>query len=103
MSEEFEKWVSAPPLEYDIDKYSNYGLWPGQYKDACCQLAFEAWQHQQSKLDAQEKELAALRGFAESVLRYTISQRTRQDAVTFGLCDHSRKPTRILTGNSEQG
>lgn len=44
----FEKWVSAPPREYDVTRYpqdtNEPSAWPGQYKHIAVQLAWEACQ-----------------------------------------------------------
>jgi len=85
MSKEFYDWLETRPDRY-AEPYGNE-IW-----DA-------AIQKMQAKLDAENKELAALRGFAVSVLEYTISERTRLDAVMFGLTDNEWKPTKLLTGS----
>lgn len=46
---EFEKWISGPPIERNLDRWLDHCLdpnsaWPGQYKDYSVQLAWEAWQ-----------------------------------------------------------
>lgn len=43
---EFEKWITDPPFEKNIDRWPNnetLHAWPGQYKDADVQLAWAAW------------------------------------------------------------
>lgn len=43
----FEKWISSPPFERDLDRYSedpDISSWPGNYKDIEVMLAWEAWQ-----------------------------------------------------------
>ena len=43
--ERFEAWISAPPFEYMVNRYTAYsGPWPSQYRDLKIQLAWEAWQ-----------------------------------------------------------
>jgi hypothetical protein len=54
MSEEFEEWVSDPPIDANISKYGLDSSWPGQYRKYSVQLAYDAWNHQQSKLDAKD-------------------------------------------------
>lgn len=42
----FEKWVSSPPYEYDVERWPNNHLryaWPGSYKDIGVELAYKAW------------------------------------------------------------
>jgi len=42
----FEAWITAPPIEREIDRMSDdesVAAWPGQYRDYCVQLAWEAW------------------------------------------------------------
>lgn len=43
MRDEFERWISAPPIEADVARYPESGPWPGQYCDYKVQLAWEAW------------------------------------------------------------
>lgn len=43
----FEEWISAPPIEADIDRWPedcDRAPWPGNYKKYPIQLAWEAWQ-----------------------------------------------------------
>lgn len=42
----FEAWISSPPYERSVDRYSgdqSTHAWPHQYKDIAVQLAWEAW------------------------------------------------------------
>jgi hypothetical protein len=106
MSEEFEKWW---------DKNKKY------IKKPCTLVEFNATktgaaagyraatETMKAKLDAQSEELAALRSFAKytiatvawsnSLDKTDINDAARQD----GLLDTDNNPTRLLTGNSEQG
>ena len=44
--ERFEKWASSPPFEARITRWpeDDTYAWPGHYKSAATQLAWEAWQ-----------------------------------------------------------
>ena len=39
----FEKWISGPPWEQDVDRWSGDSAWQRQYKIYAVQLAWEAW------------------------------------------------------------
>ena len=39
----FEKWISAPPYEQDIERFPESSAWPGHYQTYEVQLAWEAW------------------------------------------------------------
>lgn len=48
----FEAWISAPPFEKPINRYTKDPAlpgWPGCYRDYCVQLAWEAWQEAWSR------------------------------------------------------
>lgn len=54
---EFEAWISAPPFERPIARYSSDPKrtnWPRQYRNYFTQLAWEAWR-------ARDAEVAAIR------------------------------------------
>lgn len=43
----FEAWITAPPIERNIERWPDderKSAWPGQYCDYATQLAWEAWQ-----------------------------------------------------------
>lgn len=45
--EQFEAWITAPPYERDVSRWSNDPTkhsWPGNYEEYAVQLAWEAWQ-----------------------------------------------------------
>jgi hypothetical protein len=96
MSEEFEQWwvddnntlIKNPSIctHYDLAKL--------------------AWNHQQAKIDAQAKELEALRGFATDVITdWQYNKSTIDDisetAKAYALIDADGKPTPLLTGEKE--
>ncbi|WP_212635434.1 hypothetical protein, partial [Salmonella enterica] len=58
----FEKWITAPPFEKTIERHSNNGSWPGNYRDYGVQLAWCAWE------DATKAELDACRTAVRDVM-----------------------------------
>ena len=51
--DEFEKWASEPPREWDLYKYpSDYQAhnWPGKYAEYNVYCAWEAWQEATKRL-----------------------------------------------------
>lgn len=66
----FEAWVSAPPIEKSVERFSSEGSWPGHYRDYGVQLAWESWQR------AAEENAAALEKaldhFGNSLVRHGI-------------------------------
>jgi len=53
--EQFEKWITAPPFEKNVDKWPSGAAWPGCYKSYEVHLAWDAWQT--SRLRAAELKL----------------------------------------------
>jgi hypothetical protein len=41
---QFEAWISAPPFEYDVERYTEHSAWPGSYMNLGTDLAWQAWQ-----------------------------------------------------------
>lgn len=41
---QFESWITAPPFEKTIERHSENGSWPGNYRDYGVQLAWCAWE-----------------------------------------------------------
>lgn len=64
MREAFEKWISAPPYEDDLSRFSDdetRTMWPGQYRNHRTQMAWEAWQAAIEYVRAERSEdMAAL-------------------------------------------
>lgn len=59
---EFEAWVSAPPYERCIDRYSDDALmWPGQYCSHKTEIAWQAWQARSERIATLEALLSDLR------------------------------------------
>ena len=59
--QEFEAWISAPPLERPTARYPEgpkRTIWPGQYKHYDTQLAWEAWQARDAEIAAIRAEIA---------------------------------------------
>lgn len=40
---EFEKWISSPPYEHNITRFTSDSAWPMQYRDIRVSLAWDAW------------------------------------------------------------
>ena len=40
----FEAWISRPPFEKDIARFSDLDTWPGAYTSYSVHLAWDAWQ-----------------------------------------------------------
>lgn len=54
--EAFEAWISAPPFERSVERQSEHGAWPGQYRSYETQAAWESWQESAK----QERESCAV-------------------------------------------
>ena len=39
----FEKFITAPPFEYSIERMTYLSAWPGNYRVVAVQLAWEGW------------------------------------------------------------
>lgn len=50
----FEAWITAPPYEKGVERWPEEYIvsWPGQYKEMCVQLAWEAWQASRRSLES---------------------------------------------------
>lgn len=44
LQEQFEAWAQEAPREWSIEKQSELGAFPGQYRDYHVQAAWEAWE-----------------------------------------------------------
>ena len=44
LQEQFEVWAQEAPREWSIEKQSELGAFPGQYRDYHVQAAWEAWE-----------------------------------------------------------
>lgn len=100
---EFELWLSNPPYDLNKDgfqKHDENGMWPYQYKKYDVQLASEAWNQQQEKIDAQAKEIKALRGFANSAIE-EFDEETWISSIAKKYCllDENANPTKLLKGD----
>lgn len=60
LRKQFEAWISAPPFESSVARYSldeRVSAWPGMYRDTAVDLAWCAWQEavrQQSDMEVCE-------------------------------------------------
>lgn len=73
--EEFEKFISSPPLEYSINRFpedATMWSWPGEYVNVSVSLAWETWQAAQ---------LAQATEFAELLEDLTDARSGRESAV----------------------
>ena len=57
--EDFEKWASQPPYEFNLDRFTENGSWPGNYRGYPVQCAWEAWQAATLQAAERMKEEAA--------------------------------------------
>lgn len=58
--EEFEKFISSPPLEYSINRFpedATMWSWPGEYVNVSVSLAWATWQAAQVALETELSEL----------------------------------------------
>ena len=56
--EKFEAWISGPPYERSIARFSDdvtNESWPGQYKVLSVQLAWDAWMEGQRPVKKEAK------------------------------------------------
>lgn len=53
----FERWVSAPPFEYSIERMTEKSAWPGSYRSIEVQLAWCAWREVHLDLRARLAEV----------------------------------------------
>jgi len=54
--EAFERWVSSPPYELNVDRLPMDGLWPGQYRDHKTEVAWLAWQETARQIAAELRD-----------------------------------------------
>lgn len=72
--EAFEKWISSPPYEKDIDRFPDDPVkhaWPGNYKNIDVELAWNAWSEQSSRCNAEPLDV-----------NYMISKGWRYDTIS---------------------
>lgn len=71
---EFEAFVSAPPYEYNTDRYPGSAAFPGTYKSLRVDLAWCAWQEAQGKMQARVAKLEAKLSDAAASLNTIATQ-----------------------------
>jgi hypothetical protein len=59
MRDEFESWISLPPVEHMCDRNSGKSAWPGAYKRYETELAWEAYQAAHAAQQKRVEELEA--------------------------------------------
>lgn len=94
---EFEAWVSAPPREKPIARYSTdpkRTIWPGQYKHYDTQLAWEAWEARQVRGGQIAAERAAVVHFICDHREWT----TLRLIIAIGNGDHRRELDAAVRG-----
>lgn len=52
--EQFDAWAQAAPREWSIEKQSELGTFPGQYRAYHVQVAWEAWEALWQQFDEQK-------------------------------------------------
>jgi hypothetical protein len=40
---DFEEWISSPPYEREVTRFSEGSAWPGSYRELDVDLAWQAW------------------------------------------------------------
>lgn len=48
----FERWITSPPYERILSRYTAAQAWPGHYKVYEVQLAWEAWQESAKRFES---------------------------------------------------
>jgi len=74
--EQFEAAISAPPFEYEIDRYPHNTItpWPGQYQDSRVEVLWEMWQSRAKIAAEREAELTARVADIRSALQRLVDK-----------------------------
>ena len=94
MREQFENWVSAPPREFDVERFDeDHDSWPGGYRSYKVQCAWEAWQAAQEEglVADLKRQLAARQAFKD----FVHQKLDAMGVATHPHGEHSKKGCRI--------
>lgn len=79
--EEFEKWITSPPFEMNIDRFTESGTWPGNYRVYAVQLAWCAWEDAAKQENEACKQIAEAEALRVDKLNDTIAKDVGEGAI----------------------
>lgn len=83
----FEAWVSAPPFEYDAERYDLRYSWPDNYVEVAVQLAWEAWKERGAEVASRNEAYEIMR----NLKNHTADELREVRAAVAGLVAAVRK------------
>lgn len=72
--ERFEAWITSSPYEQSVERQSDKGAWPGQYRSYETQSAWEAWQEAVRQTREECAVLCEQNRWADERARYIVNE-----------------------------